>query len=114
MNKFKPLDWLLTRDGVEQNMDIYAQSRGEPPVHYRQSEQMVWHAFYAEWRVIRWVKEIYLKYGWDVDAGVAVQGGVRREEFLVERGRYWEEVVTPMQEFKARMYGWRMRGLLGE
>lgn len=95
IDNFRSLDWLAA--GSLHSL--------EPEWRYMEmpgaGSQELYQAKYNVWKAIRGLKDIYLDYGWNVNA--VDQNSFWRSEFIERRGRYVQDVVDPLRKMQDRL-----------
>lgn len=98
---YRRLKSIGTPNGVYFDHEFFSESGGQPPEDYSDVEKRRWKASYDIWAAVHCIKDLYLEFGWDVEA--TEQTEFRRDEFLERRAMYWEELVIPLLRIEDEM-----------
>lgn len=116
IDKYRTLEYLGTPPFMELNNDLFPEYGRTPPQDCAdEGTRAQYRADYDVWEAKRKLKDLYVEFGWDVDA--VEQREFRKEEFVERRERYLKDVVEPLEEEASRvgsersLEGSRARGL---
>ncbi|RAH48179.1 uncharacterized protein BO95DRAFT_429573 [Aspergillus brunneoviolaceus CBS 621.78] len=95
IEKYRSLHYLITPMELVCAWELFM--AGHPPEDWGPWDRLNWYIDYGEWKATRYLKQIYLQYGWKVTPGMSLsQEQFRRADYLRARDQYWAEVVAPL------------------